>query len=47
MDKTLKSLITLSMIPDIGAVRIKQLLDYFGSPERILEAGDEELKNVY
>ena len=46
MDEALKNLIRLSMIPDIGTVRIKQLLDYFGSPERILEAGREELKNV-
>jgi len=38
--------IVLNMLDEVGPVRVRRLLDVFGSPERILEAGRGELMRV-
>jgi DNA processing protein len=42
----LKALIGLNMFCDIGSLRLKKLLKFFGTPENILKASSEELTNV-
>src|SRR6478672_8618400 len=34
------------MVPHLGPVRLRRLLDVFGSPERVLRAGRNELEGV-
>lgn len=46
MDENTRDLIALSLVSDLGAIRFKHLLDYFGSPRAILEADEDELRNV-
>ncbi len=38
--------IALNMVPHLGPVRLRRLLDVFVTPERVLAAGRDELKNV-
>jgi len=45
MDK-LEALITLNMIPQLGSIRIRKLLDHFGSPENIFNASEHQLQKV-
>jgi DNA processing protein len=42
----LEALVSLNMVADIGSVRLKALLDYFGKPERIFEASEEKISRV-
>jgi DNA processing protein len=42
----LKSLIVLNNIPSLGPVRIKRLIDFFGSATNVLSATEEELSYV-
>jgi DNA processing protein len=41
-----EAFIALNMVADVGPVRVRQLLDAFGSPEKILQAPRSELKKV-
>ncbi len=45
-DKSKDCWVVLNLIPGIGALRIKKLLEYFKSPERILNASVKELQKV-
>jgi DNA processing protein len=38
--------IALNLIPELGPVRVRRLLDYLGTPQRILEATGSELRQV-
>ena len=38
--------IGLNMIPGLGSIRVKRMLEHFGSPERILHASPDELRKV-
>src|SRR5437667_9943767 len=38
--------ITLNMLPHVGPVRLRKLLEIFGSPERVLNAKRSELRAV-
>ena len=38
--------VILNLIPGVGALRIKRLLEYFGTPERILSAPASELRKI-
>jgi len=42
----LEALVSLNIIGDIGSVRLKKLLDYFGKPQDILKAPVEKLMAV-
>ncbi|MCX5701878.1 MAG: DNA-processing protein DprA [Candidatus Omnitrophica bacterium] len=42
----LEALISLNMVYDIGSIRLKKLLDYFGKPENILKAPRQKLMQV-
>lgn len=42
----LEALISLNMVGDIGSIRLKKLLDYFGKAENILKAPCEKLMAV-
>lgn len=42
----LEAIIGLNMFCDIGSIRLKKLLDYFGKPENILKASCEKLMAV-
>lgn len=42
----IKSLIVLNSIPSLGPIRIKKLINHFGSAENVLLASIEELSNV-
>jgi DNA processing protein len=42
----LEALISLNMVADVGSIRLKRLLEYFGKPERILKASREKLMQV-
>ena len=41
-----EAFIALNMLPHIGPVRVRKLLEVFGSPRRILEAGPRDLRGV-
>jgi DNA processing protein len=41
-----EAFLALNMVPKIGPVRVRRLLDYFGSPQRILCASSRELQNI-
>ena len=41
-----EAFIALNMLPRIGPVRVRKLLEVFGSPEPILEARPADLRNV-
>ena len=41
-----EAFIALNMVPHLGPVRLRRLLDIFGSPERVLTAGRNELQGV-
>lgn len=41
-----RSLLILSMIPGIGAARLRTLVNHFGDPELVLEASERELTNA-
>ena len=41
-----EAFIALNMLPLIGPVRVRKLLEVFGSPRRILEAGPRDLRGV-
>lgn len=42
----LENLLTLNAIPELGSIRIKRLLDYFGSAQKIFSASTYELQRV-
>ena len=42
----LEALVGLNMVGDIGSIRLKKLLDYFGKPESILKAPAEKLMAI-
>jgi len=42
----LQALITLLKVPGVGIVRDKKLIDHFGSPENVLNAGVKEIQSV-
>ncbi len=37
MDRT-QSLVVLNMIPQVGSIKTRLLIQHFGSPEKVLEA---------
>ena len=41
-----EAFIALNMVPHLGPVRLRRLLDIFGSPERVLAASRNELQGV-
>jgi len=41
-----EAFIALNMVPHLGPVHLRRLLDIFGSPERVLAAGRNELQGV-
>ncbi len=41
-----EAFVALNMLPHIGPVRVRKLLEVFGSPRRILEAGPRDLRGV-
>jgi DNA processing protein len=41
-----EALVSLNMVSDIGSIRLKKLLEYFGRPENILKASAERLTAV-
>ena len=41
-----EALVALNMVSDIGSIRLKKLLEYFGKPENILKASAERLTAV-
>src|SRR4029453_7561205 len=41
-----EAFIALNMLPRVGPVRVRKLLEVFGSPDRILEARPADLRNV-
>ena len=41
-----EAFIALNMVPHLGPVRLRRLLDIFGSPERVLTAGRNELRGI-
>jgi len=41
-----EALICLNMVCDIGSIRLKKLLDFFGKPQNILGASEESLQRV-
>src|SRR5271165_1033062 len=41
-----EAFIALNMVPHLGPVRLRRLLDVCGSPERVLTAGRNELQGV-
>ena len=41
-----EAFIALNMVPHLGPVRLRRLLDIFDSPERVLSAKRNELQNV-
>lgn len=41
-----EALVSLNMVLDIGSIRLKKLLDFFGKPENILKAPTEKLMAV-
>jgi len=41
-----EAFIALNMVPHLGPVRLRHLLDVFGSPDRVLNAGRNELEGV-
>jgi ERCC4-type nuclease len=42
----LEALVALNMLPRIGPVRVRRLLEAFGDPSAILKAPEELLKRV-
>jgi len=42
----LEALVALNLVLDIGSIRLKKLLEFFGKPENILEAAPERLTAV-
>ncbi len=42
-----EALVCLNMVPEIGSIRLKKLLQFFGSPQNILKAPQEKLIAVY
>ncbi len=46
MDRT-QSLVVLNMIPQIGSIKTRLLIQHFGSPEKVLEARQSELLRVH
>src|SRR5271165_6214475 len=38
--------IALNMVPHLGPVHLRRLLDIFGSPDKVLKAGRNELQSV-
>jgi DNA processing protein len=46
MNRT-EALVALNMAADIGSIRLKKLLEHFGSPENIFRAPQEKLTAVY
>ena len=41
-----EAFIALNMVPHLGPVRLRRLLEIFGSPDRVLTAGRNELQGV-
>jgi len=41
-----EALIALNMVSDIGSIRLRKLLDFFGKPQNILNASEECLQKV-
>lgn len=42
-----EALVSLNMVLDIGSIRLKRLLEYFGTAQNILKASPEELTSVF
>lgn len=42
----LQALITLNLIPTLGPLRIKRLIDFFGTATKVLSAHEEELSQI-
>ena len=42
----IEALVSLNLVGDIGSIRLKKLLDYFGKPEDILHAAPGKLMAV-
>jgi DNA processing protein len=42
----LEALVSLNLVGEIGSIRLKKLLDYFGKPENILKASQDKLMAV-
>lgn len=42
-----EALVSLNLVPEIGSIRLKKLLEAFGTPENILKAPQEKLTQVY
>ena len=38
--------IALNMLPTMGPVRLRKLLEFYGSPERVLDAKRSELRTI-
>ena len=45
LDRT-RGLVALNMVPKVGSVKARLLLQHFGSPEKVLEASESALKHV-
>jgi DNA processing protein len=43
---TVEALLALNMLPGIGPVRVRRLLEAFGEPVRILTASASEVRRV-
>lgn len=43
----LETLIVLNMVPDLGSVRLRGLLEKFGSPQNVLAAPQKKLRKVF
>jgi len=41
-----EALVLLNMVPDIGSIRLKRLMEFFGSAQNILQASEEKLTMV-
>lgn len=45
-DVELRSLVSLNLIPGLGPLRIRRLIDFFGSAAKVLSACEEELSQI-
>ena len=46
MDEITVDLLKLSLINDLGAVRLSNLLEYFGTTRNVLQAKEDELRRI-
>ncbi|MCB0282131.1 MAG: DNA-protecting protein DprA [Calditrichae bacterium] len=45
-DSAVKALLSLYSVPGIGPVRMRKLISYFGTPQKVLEAGVRRLSEI-